>query len=301
MGTIGIIGSGNTGANTAFFLAEKAVADVILYDLREGVSEGKALDMMEAASIRYYETKISGTNSIENILGSEVIILAAGTPRKPGMLREDLFNENKPIIDDVAKTLRNYSGIVIVVTEPVDILTHEFVRKSGLPPGKVMGLGGSLDSARLRFLIARELSISFESVSAMVIGRHSSDMIPLPSYCRVSGLPVKTLMSEERLVALFEETKKAGDLIVDLSQRSSAYYGPSAVLSDLAEAVIRNTRRIISVSQVWNGQYDINDVAMSLPAIIGTNGIEKTLTPVLDDDQKQVLATSAKAIRSIVG
>ncbi len=301
MGTIGIIGSGNTGANTAFFLAEKAVADVILYDLQEGVSEGKALDMMEAASIRYYETKISGTNSIEDILGSEVIILAAGTPRKPGMLREDLFNKNKPIIDDVAKTLRNYSGIVIVVTEPVDILTHEFVRKSGLPPGKVMGLGGSLDSARLRFLIARELSISFESVSAMVIGRHSSDMVPLPAYCRVSGLPVKTLMSEERLVALFEETKKAGDLIVDLAQRSSAYYGPSAVLSDLAEAVIRNTRRIISVSQVWNGQYDINDVAMSLPAIIGTNGIEKTLTPVLDDDQKQVLATSAKAIRSIVG
>ena len=301
MGTIGIIGSGNAGANTAFFLAEKAVADVMLYDLQEGVSEGKALDMMEAAPIRAYQTKISGTNNIEDVLGSDVIIIAAGSARNPGMRREDLFGENKSVIDDIAKALGGYNGIGIVVTEPVDILTTEFIRKSGLPPGKVMGLGGSLDSARLRYLIARELSISFEGVSAMVIGRHSSDMLPLPAYCRVGGLPVNTLISEKRLNELFDETRKAGDTIVDLAQRSSAYYGPAAVASDLAEAIIRNTRRIISVSQMYSGQYGIEGVAMSLPAVIGENGIEKILTPVLDDNQKRLLAASAEAIRSIAG
>jgi malate dehydrogenase len=301
MGTIGIIGSGNTGANTAFFLAEKAVANVILYDLQEGVSEGKALDMMEAASIRAYQTGISGTNNLADILGSEVIIIAAGSPRKPGMQREDLYDDNRSVIADMAAALTGYKGIVIVVTEPVDILTTEFIRKSGLPPGKVMGLGGSLDSARLRYLIADELSISYENVSAMVIGRHSKDMIPLSAYCRVSGLPVQTLMSEKRLNELFDEMRKSGDMIVDLAQRSSAYYGPAAVASDLAEAIIRNTRRIISVSQMYSGQYGIENVAMSLPAVIGTNGIEKTLTPILDDSQKRLITASGDAIRSVVG
>ena len=301
MGKIGIIGSGNAGANTAFFLAEKAVADVELYDIQEGVPEGKALDMMEAAPIRAYQTRVSGTNSLSDILDSRIIIIAAGTARKPGMRREDLFEENRSVIDGVAEGLSGYRGIVVIVTEPVDILTTYFIRKSPLPPAKVMGLGGSLDSARLRYLIARELTISYESVSAMVIGRHSHDMLPLPAYCRVGGLPVTTLIPESRLKALFDETRKSGDLIVDLAQRSSAYYGPAAVASDLAEAVIRNTRRIISVCQMFKGQYGIKDVAMSLPSVIGENGIEKTLTPILDDDQKRVLTRSAEAIRSIVG
>lgn len=301
MGTIGIIGSGNTGANTAFFLAEKSVADVILYDLKEGVSEGKALDMMEAAPIRFYQTKISGTNSMEDLLQSDVIILAAGSIRKPGMAREDLYSENKPVIDDVGKALQGYGGVVIVVTEPVDLLTAEFVRSSNLNPGRVMGVGGSLDSARLRYLIAKELSVSYENVSAMVIGRHSAEMIPLPAYCRVSGLPVTTLISEQRLKAIFEETRKSGDLIVDLAQRSSAFYGPAAVICDLAEAVIRDTRRILSVSHMLTGQYGISGAAMSLPAIIGAKGIEKTLAPVLDDEEKKTLAASAEAIKSIAG
>ena len=301
MGTIGIIGSGNTGANTAFFLAEKSVADVILYDLKEGVSEGKALDMMEAAPIRFYQTKISGTNSIEDLLQSDVIILAAGSIRKPGMAREDLYKENKAVADEAAKALTGFGGVVIVVTEPVDLLTAAFVRASNLSPEKVMGVGGSLDSARLRYLIAKELSVSYENVSAMVIGRHSADMVPLPAYCRVSGLPVKTLISDERLEAIFEEMRKSGDIIVDMAQRSSAFYGPAAVICDLAEAVIRNTRRILSVSQMFTGQYGISDVAMSLPSIIGAKGIEKTFEPVLDDEEKKTLAASAAAIKSIAG
>lgn len=300
MATIGIIGSGNLGANTAFFLAERNVADVVLYDIEEGRPEGKALDIIEASPIRAYLSKVSGTNSMENIFNAEVIIIAAGSVRKPGMQREELFSENRPAIGKVAAALRAYKGVVIIATEPVDSLTTLFARDCGLSAAKVMGIGGCLDSARLRYLIGRELSMSFESISAVVIGRHSKDMIPLPAYCRVSGIPVKTLIAAEKLETLFDELKISGDAIVEMAQRSSAYYGPSAVISDLAEAVVRDTRRIMSVSQMLSGQYGIEGVAMSLPAVIGRNGIEKTLTPVLDDAQKRILTGSAQAIRSAI-
>jgi malate dehydrogenase len=298
MGTIGIAGSGNVGANTAFFLAERGVADIVLFDVQDGISEGKALDMMEAASIRDYQTSISGTNEIKDLLKTDVIIIAAGTARTPGQKRDDLLDDNLPVMEGIAGTLKGFKGIVIVVTEPVDILTTVFIKKSGMAPARVLGLGGFLDSERLRFLIARELSISYENVSAMVIGRHSDDMIPLPDYCRVSGIPVTTLVSGDRFAAIVEETRKSGDVLVELAQRGSAYYGPAAVASDLAEAIVRNTRRVISVSQMWTGQYGIDGVAMSLPSVIGKNGIEKTLEPVLDEEKKRSLAESAEAIRS---
>jgi len=301
MPTIGIVGGGNVGANTAFFLAERDVADVILYDAKEGFSEGKALDMMEASTIRTYQVAVSGTSSIEDIVDTDVVIIAGSTERTSGMQRDDLIDANQPLVDEVAAKLTNYQGSVIIVCEPVDLLTTVFVRKSGLPPAKVMGLGGCLDAVRLRFLIARELSMSFESVRATVIGRHSDEMIPLPEYCRVSGVPVSALMSREKIDSIFEETKNAGDHIVELAQRSGAFYGPAATASDLAEAIIRGTGRIISVSQMFQGQYGIEGAAMSLPSIIGKNGIEKTLEPVLADEQKAALAASAEAIKSALG
>ncbi len=301
MSTIGIIGGGNVGANAAFFLAEKDVADVVLYDIQEGMAEGKALDLIEASPIRFYQTKVSGTSSIEDMLDTDVVVVTVGSERKPGMQREELFNENKAVINDIAGTLSGYKGVVIITTEPMDATTTAFVRKSKLSPRRVMGLGTCLDSTRLRYLIARELSMSFEGVSAMVIGRHTGEMIPLPSYCRVSGVPVASLIQENRLEAIIEEMKKSGDRIVDLAQRSAAFYGPAAVISDLAEAIIRNTRRILPVSHLLSGQYGIDGVAMSLPAVIGKNGIEKTLVPILEDDQKRALAASAKSIRSVVG
>lgn len=300
MATIGIIGGGNLGANTAFFLAERNVADVILYDTQEGRPQGKALDITEASPVRAYLSKVSGTNSIKEIFNTDLVIVAAGSVRKPGMQRDDLFGENSGVINELAAALKTYKGVVIIATEPVDSMTTLFVRTSGLPSTKVMGIGGCLDSARLRYLIGRELSMSTESISAVVIGRHAGDMIPLPAYCRVSGIPVKSLMTARKLAALIDELKKSGDLIVDLAQRSSAYYGPSAVASDLAEAVVRDTRRIMAVSHMMDGQYGIKGVALSLPAVIGRNGIERTLTPVLEDGQKRILTDSAKAIRSAV-
>jgi malate dehydrogenase len=296
----GIIGSGNVGANTAFFLAERAAADVVLYDVKEGLSKGKALDMMEAAPIRGYLTRITGTDSFDDLKGCSVLILTAGAVRAPGMKREDLFGANAGLITEIAHKLRGSDARVIVVTEPVDALTTLFVRESGLPWNRVMGLGGCLDATRLRYLIANALGVSMENVDATVIGRHSDAMIPLGRYSTVSGVPVTQLLDAEKLEVLYRVTRSAGGLIVDMAQRASAYYGPSAVAADLAEAVHRDSRRIIPVSVMFTGQYGIEGVAMSLPAIIGRNGVERVLEPRLTPDELGVLRESAGVVRQVL-
>jgi malate dehydrogenase len=297
---IGVIGSGNVGANTAFFMAEKGVDDVWLFDIQEGIATGKALDMMEAAPIRGYRTQIRGADSLDALKGSDVILLTAGSVRKPGMLREDLFDVNRETVLSIAGELRDTDAKIIIVTEPVDLLTTLFIRESGLSHGHVMGLGGFLDSTRLRYLIARELSVSMENVSALVVGRHSDAMIPLLDYSCVSGVPLDRLIPMERIQDLFSETRKAGSLIVDMAKRASAYYGPSAVAADLAEAIMQNTHRIASVSLWFTGQYGVSGVAMSLPAVIGSGGVERVLEPRLTEDQEKQLRKSAEEILKIV-
>ena len=301
MGKIGIIGSGNVGANTAFFLAEKGVADVLLHDAQEGLSTGKALDMMEAAPIRGYQTSISGTDSLEDVFQTDIVVIAAGAVRKPGMKREDLFAENRTLIGELSQAMLSYGGNVIVVTEPVDLLTTLFARESALPTKRLVGLGSFLDSVRLQYLIARELDVAMENVSALVIGRHADEMIPLPEYCNVSGIPVTTLIGAKRLAEIFDETRKAGGLIVRMAERANAYYGPSAVAAELAEAMVRDSRRIIPVSTVFTGQYGISGVAMGLPAVIGSSGVDRVMEPVLTEEQRSTLEASAKAINSVVG
>ena len=301
MNEIGIIGSGNVGANIAFFIAEKGVADVCLYDVKEGVPEGKSLDMMEAAPIRGYGTRIRGTDSFDDAASADIVIITAGSVRSPGMKREDLFEKNTALIVELAASFKGSKSTVILVTEPVDLLTTLFVRESGMDPSQVMGLGGYLDSTRLRYLLAKELGISPESIDATVIGRHSDDMIPLPAYCTVAGVPVEHLIESERLEAIFAETRGAGALIVDMAQRASAYYGPSAVAAELAEAIRKDLKRTIPVSVMFTGQYGIEGVAMSLPAIIGAGGVVKVLEPRLSEEQKTRLTESAEAVRRIVG
>ena len=297
MAQIGIIGSGNVGANTAFFVAERNVAHVCMYDVKGGLSTGKALDMMEAAPLRGYQYKLSGTDSIGDALASDVVIVAAGEVREPGMKREDLFEKNRAVVEEVAGALASYEGVVIVATEPVDLLTQVIVSK-GLPWERVLGIGGVLDSARLRVLVARELKVAQEDVKTMVVGRHADDMIALPAYCSVGGVPVTKLMTEERFSQLVRETVDAGDHIVGLAKRTSSYYGPAAAATDVAEAVIRGTNRILPVSVQLQGQYGISGVAMSLPALIGAGGVERVLEPVLTDGEKVRLEQSAKALKA---
>lgn len=293
---IGIIGSGNVGANTAFFLAEKGVDHVLLYDLQEGMAQGKALDMMEAAPIRGYRTSIRGTDQPDEILNCEIIIITAGMVRKPGTQRDSVFEENRKIIEDYAVKITNPNAKVLIVSEPVDLMTTVFALKSSLPPSQIIGLGGILDATRLRYLIAEKLSVSMENVAAQVVGRHTDDMILLKDYCCVSGISIDNFMSDETIEDLFEQTRNAGHLIVDLAGRASAYYGPSAVAVELAEAICRDTGRLMSVSSVLSGQFGISGAALSLPAVIGKKGISRIVEPRLTEKQIDVLKNSARVI-----
>ena len=300
MSLIGIVGSGNVGANTAFFLAERDVADVVLYDIQDGLSEGKALDMMEAASVRGYRKHVAGSNKLADALDSEVCIIAAGSVRKPGMKREELYSVNRDIVADLAERMSGYNGIVIVVTEPVDYLTTLFLDSSKLDPARVIGLGGHLDATRLRYLIAKELGVSAQNVSAVVVGSHTDRMIPLAAYCKVSGIPVSSLMDASRLTEIFDDTRSAADEIVDLAVRTNAYYGPAAAASDLCEAVVRDSRQIVSASVRFSGQYGVDGIAMSLPIVLGEKGVIRVLEPKLEADQRKILEKSAERIRSVV-
>ncbi|MFW5784042.1 MAG: malate dehydrogenase [Spirochaetota bacterium] len=297
MAQIGIIGSGNVGANAAFFAAERNVAHVRMYDVKEGLSTGKALDLMEAAPLRDYQYQLSGTDRLQEVLEADVLIVAAGDTREPGMTREDLYEKNRAAVAQIAEAIASYRGVVVVATEPVDLFTLHLVR-AGLDWRRVIGVGGTLDSARLRVLIARELEVAQEDVKATVIGRHSDEMIALPAYCSVAGVPVTRLMSEARFAELVHETVEAGDRIVSLAKRTNSYYGPAAVATDIAEAVVRGTNRILSVSLVLQGQYGMSDVALSMPALIGASGIERVLEPQLSDGEKARLEQSARSLKA---
>ena len=294
---IGIIGSGNVGANTAFFLAEKGVDHVLLYDVQDGLAQGKALDMMEASPIRGYRTGIRGSSDLNEILDCQVIIITAGAVRRPGMKRDDLLKANQTIIQAYAQKITRPDTKVIIVSEPVDLMTTLFVQASSLPANQIMGLGGVLDATRLRYLIAKELKVSMENVAAQVIGRHTQDMILLKEYCCVSGISLDNFLDEDRVQELFETTRNAGGLIVELAGRASAYYGPSAVAVEIAEAVCRDTGRLMSVSQMLTGQYGITDAALSLPAFIGKNGISNTVEPRLSPEEIEQLEASAQGIK----
>jgi malate dehydrogenase len=302
MPKVSIIGSGNVGANAAFFIAEKGVMDVLLCDVAQGLSKGKSLDIMEAAPIRRYRNFLSGTDSLSDIRGSQMVILAAGAIRKPGMRREDLYEANSGLVRGLAGEVARLApdAIVIVATEPVDAITTLFVRESRMGRARVFGLGGILDGTRFRALIARELDLSMEIVTAMVIGRHSDDMIFLPRYASVSGVPLPLLLPAERIAALVEETRKAGGLVVELAKRASAYYAPSAAIAELVDAVHMNLNRIFSVSVLLNGEYGVRDVALSLPAVVGEKGAVRLLTPELTPEEIAAFQDSARKVGSLV-
>ncbi len=299
---VSIIGGGNVGANAAFFIAEKGVTDVLLVDIQPGLPRGKMLDIMEAAPIRRYRNTLTGSDSLEDSRGSQLVVVAAGAIRAPGMRREDLFTTNAGLIRDLAPRIARLApeSTVIVATEPVDSLTALFALASGMPRERVLGLGGILDSTRMRALIARELDVSMEIVSAMVIGRHSDDMICLPRYCSVSGVPLPLLLPPERVAALVEETRTAGDLVVEMAKRSSSYYAPSAAVAELADSVHMNLRRIFPLSLVLEGEYGVRDAALSLPLVIGERGAVRVLTPELTTQELATFRESAHRVAAAV-
>ncbi len=300
---VSIVGAGNVGANAAFFIAEKGVTDVLLVDVLPGLSSGKALDIMEAAPIRRYRNSLTGSDDIASIAGSQLVVVAAGAIRKPGMRREDLFEANAPLARTLAARIADLApeSVVVIATEPVDPITTLFVRTSGMPRTRVLGLGTILDSTRMRALVARELGLSMEIVNAMVIGRHSDDMICLPRYTTVSGVPVGCLLAPERMAAIVAETRRAGDLVVELARKSSAYFAPSAAIAELADAVHMNLGRVFPVSVALDGEYGARDGALSLPAVIGEGGVRRVLAPELTEEERSAFLTSARRVAAIAG
>ena len=302
MAQVSIVGGGNVGANAGFFIAEKGVTDVLLVDIKPGLSRGKMLDIMEAAPIRRYRNFLNGSDSLEDIRGSEFVVVAAGAIRSPGMRREELYTVNASLVASLAPDIARLApdAVVLIATEPVDGLTTLFTRASGMPRSRVLGLGGILDSTRLRALIARELGVSMETVSAMVIGRHSDDMICLPRYCSVGGVPLPLLLSADKVAALVEETRTAGDLVVELAKRSSAYYAPSAAIAEMADSIHMNLNRLFPVSLVLEGEYGVTGVALGVPALIGAHGASRVLTPELTAAELAVFQESARKIAAAV-
>jgi malate dehydrogenase len=300
MKKVSVIGSGNVGVNSAFFIAESAAAHVTLVDIVEGIATGKALDLMEAGPIRGYRTTIEGTNDIGAIAGSDVVVLAAGVVRSPGQGRGENFQANREIVKGIAANVKALApdAVVVVTTSPVDGMVKVFLDESGFDRHKVFGTGTLLDSTRMASFVANALNISPLDVTAMVIGSHTTRMVAVPEFTRVSGIPITELMSPEQVAQVIADTREAGVLIVELAKRHSAYYAPSAVITQIVEAICIDTKKILPVSVLLKGEYEMHDVALSVPCKIGAAGIEAILEVDFGAEVMAAFVDSAEPVRS---
>ena len=299
---ITIIGSGNVGATCAHWAAAKELGDIVLYDIVEGVPQGKALDLMEAAPVEGFDSIITGTNEYQDTADSDIIVVTAGISRKPGMSRNDLLNTNAEIVKKCVEEAVRYSpnAYIIAVTNPVDVICYITLKASGFPSNRVFGLSGVLDSARFRTFVAREINVSFEDVSTFVLGGHGDEMVPMVRYTYAGGIPIETLIPKERMEAIVERVRKGGAEIVNYLKTGSAFYAPSAAVIQMVEAILKDKKRILPVSAYLNGEYGYKDVFSGVPAIIGGNGVEKIIELDLEQDEKEALDGSINSVKNIV-
>ncbi|MBN8208574.1 malate dehydrogenase [Bacillus sp. NTK071] len=301
---VSVIGAGFTGATTAFLLAQKELADVVLVDIpnQEGPTKGKALDMFEASPVQGFDSKISGTSNYEDTANSDIVVITAGIARKPGMSRDDLVNTNAKIMKSVTKEIVRYSPdtIIVVLTNPVDAMTYTVYKESGLPKNRVIGQSGILDSARFRSFIAEELNLSVKDITGFVLGGHGDDMVPLVRYSFAGGIPLQSLISEERLAEIVERTRKGGGEIVSLLGNGSAYYAPAASLVEMAEAILKDQRRVLPTIAYLEGEYGYDGLYLGVPTILGGSGIEEIIELDLTADEKKELDKSADSVRKVM-
>ncbi len=297
-----IVGAGHVGAHTALWAGLKELGDIVLIDKIEGVPQGKGLDLIEAAPIKGFDSRIIGTNDYKDTSDSDVVIITAGIPRKPGMSRSDLVIKNTGIVREVTENIAKYSpnAIIIVVTNPLDAMVYVSWKASGFPKNRIMGLSGALDSARLRSFIAMELDVSVEDVKAMVIGGHADDMVPLPRYSTVSGIPITQLLPKERIDAILKRTRNAGGEIIGLLKTGSAYYAPSAAATEMAESVIRDKKRVIPSAAYCNGEYGVKEMFIGVPIKIGMDGVEDIIEIELNSEEKRAFESSVLAVKALV-
>jgi malate dehydrogenase len=301
-GKITVIGAGNVGATAAENIARKdIVGEVVLIDIVEGMPQGKALDMAQAGPIHLYDTRITGTNSYEDTAGSDICIITAGLPRKPGMSRDDLLAKNADIVRSVTEQFVRHSpdSILIVVSNPLDVMTYVAYMASGFPSQRVMGMAGVLDTARYRSFIRMELGCSVRDIQAMLMGGHGDTMVPLPRYTTVAGVPLTQLLSKERIDQIVERTKFGGGEIVKL-MGTSAWYAPGAASAEMAEAIIKDTGRIVPAAVWLTGQWGLKDLFVGAPVRLGRNGVEEIIEVDLDADERKLLDGSAEAVRELV-
>ena len=298
-----IVGAGNVGATAAMRVAEKELADVVLIDVLEGVPAGKALDLAEAAPIESHDSRITGvTNDYSAAKDSDLVIVTAGIPRKPGMSRDDLLSTNAGIMKSVIKEISTVApnSILIIVSNPLDAMCHVAFETSGFDKKRVIGMAGVLDSARFRAFIAMELNVSVENTHAFVLGAHGDTMVPLPRYSTVAGIPITELMSAERIEAIVERTRKGGGEILGLMKTASAFYAPSSGAVEMAEAILKDKKKILPCVAYLQGEYGINDLFIGVPVKLGSSGIEEIIEIRLTEEENEALQRSAGAVQGLV-
>ncbi len=301
---ISIIGAGNVGATTAHWCAAAELGDIVLLDIpeTEGMPQGKALDLMQASPIVGFDADVLGTTSYDDTAQSDVVVITAGVPRKPGMSRDDLLRTNARIVGGVAEQVRRTSpeAVLIVVSNPLDAMVQRAWQATGFPPQRVMGQAGILDTARFRTFIAMELNVSVEDVSAMLLGGHGDTMVPLPSCSSVGGIPVTRLIGPTRLDEIVQRTRDGGAEIVGLLKTGSAYYAPAAATAQMVEAVVRDKKRLIPAAAYCDKEYGVGGYFLGVPIILGAAGVERIIELELSDTERAALDKSVDAVRQLV-
>jgi malate dehydrogenase len=297
-----VIGAGNVGATTAQRIAEQAIADVWLVDIVEGLPQGKALDLAEAAPVTGHDMVVRGTNDYADTAGSDVIVVTSGLARQPGMSRDDLMSKNAGIVRSVVEQSVAYSpdAIVVVVTNPLDAMCHVALEASGLPSNRVLGMAGVLDSSRFRTFIAMELGVSVANTNAFVLGGHGDTMVPLPRYSTVGGVPITELMTPERIEALVDRTRKGGAEIVGLLKTGSAFYAPAASVGLMVDSIVNNRHMVLPCAAYLEGQYGVEGLYVGVPTRLGSDGVEGVIEIGLTDDEQAAFANSAAAVQGLV-
>ncbi len=299
---IALIGAGQIGGNLALLAAQKQLGDVVLFDVMEGVPQGKALDIMQSRAVDGYDVRITGTNRYDEVAGADVVIVTAGLARKPGMTREDLLATNLKIIGDVAKNVRERcpNVFVIVISNPLDAMVYAMKRITEFPKARVVGMAGVLDTSRFRLFVAEELGVAIEDVSALVLGGHGDDMVPLTRACAVGGIPLEKLISKPKLDAIVERTRKGGGEIVALLKTGSAFYAPATSAIAMAESYLLDKKRVLPCAAYLDGEYGVSGYYMGVPAIIGAGGVEKVLEIELNGEERAQWEKSFASVKKTV-
>ncbi len=303
---IAVIGAGNVGASVAQYMAEANLGDIVMIDIIEGFPQGKALDQTQAGPIRGYNCMITGSNDYKDIKGADLVVMTAGLARKPGMSREDLLNMNAKIVGGAAGNIKKYApkAYVIVVSNPLDIMTYHMWKVTGFPNNRICGQAGILDSTRFRAFVAMELGVAMKDIQAMVLGGHGDTMVPLPSYTTVAGIPIKEFIDAKRIKEIVERTRMGGGEIVKLLKTGSAYYAPAAATVEMARSILCDEKRVLPCSCYLNGQYGLKDIYIGVPAVLGGDGVEKIIELKLskkDADDLQKSATKYKGVLKEIG